>query len=139
MNSETKVKHFTRAEAPLTKPKTTPLEKKLVSLQNRVDRIQALADFLTKHPSLAAISNLKPASNGLMGLVIDDKAFVRPQGLNKPGLRMERWLEDTFTEVELQDRVVREDVTGLSTEELEKLLATIPDPYDTVDGIEEDE
>lgn len=52
---------------------------------------------------------------------------------------MERWLEDTFTEVELQDRFVCEDVTGLSTEELEKLLATILDPYETEDEIEEDE
>jgi hypothetical protein len=52
---------------------------------------------------------------------------------------MERWLEDTFTEVELQDRVVCEDVAQLSTEELEKLLATIPDPYGSEDDIEEDE
>jgi hypothetical protein len=74
-----------------------------------------------------------------MGLVIDDKVFVRPQGLNKPGLRMERWLEDAFTEVELQDRMVCEDISGLSTEELEKLLSTIPDPYDAEDEIEEDE
>jgi hypothetical protein len=123
----------------LEKLKTTPLEKKLISLQNRIDKIQALADFLTKHPSLAAVSDLKAASNGLMGLVIDDKAFVRPPGLNKPGLRMERWLEDTFTEVELQDRIVRQDVTDLTTDELEKLLATIPDPYDTEDEIEEHE
>ena len=123
----------------MKKPKTTPLKRKLISLQNRVDKIKALADFLTQHPVIADISNLKPTSNGLMGLVIDDKAFVRPQGLNKPGLRMERWLEDTFTEVELQDRVVCEDVARLSTEELEKLLATIPDPYGSEDDIEEDE
>jgi hypothetical protein len=123
----------------LKKPKTTALERKLISLQNRVNKIKSLADFLTQHPAIADISNLKPASNGLMGLVIDDKAFIRPQGLKKPGLRMERWLEDTFTEVELQDRVVCEDVAQLSTEELEKLLATIPDPYGSEDDIEEDE
>lgn len=122
----------------MKKPKTTPLQRKLISLQNRVDKIKALADFLTKHPVIADISNLKPTSNGLMGLVIDDKTFVRPQGLNKPGLRMERWLEDTFTEVELQDRVVCEDVAQLSTEELEKLLATIPDPYGSEDDINEE-
>jgi hypothetical protein len=74
-----------------------------------------------------------------MGLVIDDKAFVRPQGLNKPGLRMEIWLEDTFTEVELQDRMVCEDVSLLSTEQLEQLLATIPDPYGSEEEIEEAE
>jgi hypothetical protein len=117
--------------------KTTPFEKKLISLQNRVDRIQALADFLKTHPAIATISSLKPASNGLMGLVIDDKAFVRPQGLNKPGLRMEKWMEDAFTEVELKDRVVCEDVTGLSTEELETLLGTISHPYDMEDETEE--
>ena len=124
----------------MKKTKTTPLERKLISLQIRVDKIKAIADFLTKHPVIADISDLKPTSNGLMGLVIDDKAIVRPQGLNKPGLRMERWLEDTFTEVELKDRVVCEDVARLSTEELEKLLATIHDPYSTEDeDIEEDE
>jgi hypothetical protein len=122
----------------LKKPKTTPLEKKLICLQNRVDRIQALSAFLVKHPALAAISDLKVTSGGLIGLVIDDKAFVRPQGVNKPGLRMERWLEDTFTEVELQDRIVSLDVSGLSTEELQTLLAAIPDPYDP-DDLEEDE
>lgn len=100
----------------LEKTESHALEKKLISLQNRVDRIQALADFLNTHPAIAPISSLKPASNGLMGLVIDDKAFVRPQGLNKPGLRMEKWPEDTFTEVELHNRVVCEEVTGLSTE-----------------------
>jgi hypothetical protein len=68
----------------LKKPKSTPLEKKLISLQRRIDRIQALADFLTKHPVIAARSGLKPASGGLMGLVIDDKVFVRPQGLKTP-------------------------------------------------------
>ncbi len=120
-------------------PKSTPLEKKLILLQRRIDRIQALADFLTKHPVIAARSDLKPTYGGLMGLVIDDKVFVRPQGLNKPGLRMERWLEDAFTEVELQDRMVCEDISGLSTEELEKLLSTMPDPYDAEDEIEEDE
>lgn len=52
---------------------------------------------------------------------------------------MERWLEDTFTEVELQNRVACEDVAGLSTEQLEELLATIPDPYATEDETEEDE
>ncbi len=74
-----------------------------------------------------------------MGLVIDDKAFVQPQGLNKPALRMERWLEDTFNQMELQDRVVCEDVSQLSTEQLEKLLATKPAPYGQEDEIDEDE
>jgi hypothetical protein len=35
--------------------------------------------------------------------------------------------------------MVCEDISGLSTEELEKLLSTIPDPYDAEDEIEEDE
>jgi hypothetical protein len=74
----------------------------------------------------------------LVGLVIDEKAFVRPQGVNKPGMRMERWLEDTFADMESQGRLVCEEVTGLSTEELEKLLATIPATYDA-DDLEEDE
>lgn len=118
----------------LKKPKTTPLEKKLASLQNRIERIQALSDLLTKHPFIAPISDLKPTSGGLVGLVIGDKAFVRPQGVNKPGLRMEKWLEDSFIDEELQNRIVCDDVTALSTEALQELLATIPDAYDPDDG-----
>ncbi len=123
----------------MKKPKTSPLQRKLISLQSRVDKIKALAEFLTKHPDLADISDLKAVSNGMVGLIIEDKALVRPQGLNKPGLRMERWLEDTFTEVELKDRMICDDVTPLSTQELEEMLATIPDPYGTDDDVEEEE
>jgi hypothetical protein len=125
----------------LKKAKTTPQARKLQALQNRIDRIQELSDFLNKHPALAAISTLKPTYGGLVGLVIDEKAFVRPQGVNKPGMRMERWLEDTIADMESQDRLVCEEVTGLSTEELEKLLATIPARYeaDDLEGDEEDE
>jgi hypothetical protein len=122
----------------LKKAKTTPLEKKLVSLQDRVNRIQELSDFLKKHPDLAAISTLKATYGGLVGLVIDEKAFVRPQGINKPGLRMERWLED-FNDVEPQDRLISADVTGLSTEELQQLLDAIPSAYDPDDLDEEGE
>jgi hypothetical protein len=117
----------------MKKPRTTALERKLSSLQKRIDRTKELAEFLTKHPHLAEMSDLKGAANGLMGLVIDDKAFVRPHGLNKPGLRMEKWLEDTFTEMELQERMVSEDVSQLTSDQLEDLLATIPDPYDLED------
>jgi hypothetical protein len=117
----------------LKKQKITPLEKKLAALQNRINRIQAIADLLTKHPFLATLSDLKATSGGLVGLVIDDKAFIRPQGVNKPGLRMEKWLEDTFMDEELQDRIVCDDVSKLSTEEIEELLATIPNPYEADD------
>ena len=120
----------------MKKPRASALERKLSSLQKRIDRTKELADFLTNHPYLAEMSDLKAASNGLIGMVIDDKAFVRPNGLNRPGLRMEKWLEDTFTEVELKERIVSEDVSQLTSEQLEDLLATIPDPYDQeeVDG-----
>jgi hypothetical protein len=126
-------RYQTMRGSPLKKPKTTPLEKKLTSLQNRIDRIQAISNLLTKHPFLAALSDLKATSGGLVGLVIDDKAFIRPQGVNKPGLRMEKWLEDSFMDEELQDRIVCDDVSALSTEALQELLATIPDTYDPDD------
>lgn len=113
----------------MKKPGATALERKLSSLQKRIDRTKELADFLTRHPHLAEISDLKAISNGLMGLVIDDKAFIRPLGLSKPGLRMEKWLEDSFNEVELEDRMVSEDVSQLTSEQLNDLLASIPDPY----------
>jgi len=57
----------------------------------------------------------------------------RAWGRNRQLLRVERWLEDTFTEVELVDRVVCEDVAGLSMEELDKLLASIPSAAQSLD------
>jgi hypothetical protein len=119
------------------KKTTTPLERKLHSLQSRVDRINALAGFLTKHPFIADISVLKPTSNGLIGLLINEKALIRPQGLNKLGLRMELWSEDAFTELNISDRVICEDVSQFSTEQLNELLATIPGPSDSEDAVEE--
>jgi hypothetical protein len=114
----------------MKKTRTTAIERKLSSLQKRIDRTKELADFLMKHPHLAEIGDLKAGSNGLMGLVIDDRAFVRPLGLNKPGLRIEKWPEDTFTDMELKERMVCEDASQLTSEQLEDLLATVPDPYD---------
>jgi hypothetical protein len=110
--------------------RTTAIERKLSSLQKRIDRTKELADFLMKHPHLAEISDLKACSNALMGLVIDDRAFVRPLGPNKPGLRVEKWLEDTLAEMDLEERIVCEDVSQLTSEQLEDLLANVPDPYD---------
>ena len=72
-----------------------------------------------------------------MGVVIDEKAFVRPQGVNKPGLRMERWVEDTYGDDGPRERLVCAEVTGLSTDELETLLAAIPTTCDP-DDLEED-
>lgn len=122
----------------MKRPRTTPLERKLQALQNRVDRIQELSEFLKRHPALATISTLKATYGGLVGLIVEEKAFIRPQGMNTPGLRLERWFEDTFADMEPQDRLVCEEVTGLSTEELQKLLAAIPTTYE-LDGMEEDE
>jgi hypothetical protein len=42
-------------------------------------------------------------------------------------------LEDAFMYEELQDRIVCDDVTALSTEALQELLATIPDAGDPDD------
>lgn len=109
----------------------------LNSLQTRIDRLQSLSDFLAKHPFLAPISDLRPTSGGLVGLVIAEKAFVRPHGIRKPGLRLERWFEDTFDE-EFQNRLISEDVSALTTEKLQELLAAIPAAYDA-DDWEEDQ
>jgi hypothetical protein len=112
----------------MKKPRVTALQRKLSSLQSRIDRTKELADFLTRHPHLAEVSDLKATSSGLMGLVVDDRVFIRPLGLKKPGLRMEKSLEDSFTEVELEDRTVSEDVSKLTSGQLDDLLATVPNP-----------
>ena len=104
----------------------TDLSRKLDSIQKHIEKMQLVSDFLKRNPQIAARSTLKYLSGAYAGLVVDDKALIRPQGINSSALRMDRWLEDSFSEIEPGDRIVSTDVSSLSPDELEAVLSTIP-------------
>jgi|ERR1700734_1265924 len=104
------------------------LKRKLDSIQKRIDKMQLMSDFLKRNPHIAARSTVKYLSGAYVGLVVDDKALIRPQGLNSDALRLERWMEDTWAEVELGDRILSRDISGLSSDELDAILMEIPSP-----------
>jgi hypothetical protein len=104
------------------------LQRKLDSIQKRIDKMRLMSDFLKRNPQIAARSTVKYLSGAYVGLVVDDKALIRPQGLNSDALRLERWLEDGWDEVELEDRILSKDISGLSSDELDAMLTEIPSP-----------
>jgi hypothetical protein len=110
--------------------KPNHLKRKFEALENRIARLESLLDFMREHPSVAARSIVKPLSGGLVGLVVDEKALIRPEGVRKPALRLEIWMNDVLDEEEFSDRIVHGDVRNLSDEELTKMLASIPSEGD---------
>lgn len=99
------------------------LNKKLRYLQNRIAMTEALMGFLKKHPAVASrtinwhLSN-KPA------LQFEEKAFIRTmnvKGKNRIALRLERYAEN-FNDGDVESRVVCDDISELSREELDKVL-----------------
>ncbi len=56
------------------------LQRKLDSIQKRIDKMQLMSDFLKRNPQIAARSTVKYLSGAYVGLVVDDKALIRPQG-----------------------------------------------------------
>src|ERR1035437_996560 len=103
------------------------LKRKIEAIEHRIARLESILQFLREHPTIGTRSNLKPLSTGLMGLVIDGKAFIRPEGVRKEALRLEIWTEDFALDYEdHSDRRVHDDVRSLSDEQLERLLASIP-------------
>jgi hypothetical protein len=64
------------------------LKRKIEAIEHRIARLESILQFLREHPAIGTRSNLKPLSTGLMGLVIDGKAFIRPEGVRKEALRL---------------------------------------------------
>jgi hypothetical protein len=102
------------------------LTRKLRYLQNRIALTEALMAFLKKNPAVASrtinwhLSN-KPA------LYFEEKAFIRTmnvKGKNHVVLRLERYAED-FNDDDVESRVVCADISQLSPEELNKVLAKV--------------
>jgi hypothetical protein len=97
------------------------LERKMAQLQRYVSRIEAVAAFLTKHPTLASKCKLVPLA-GSVGLEFEERAFIRPLGKHTIVLRLERYSED---EKSYAERTVCEDVSVLSGRELAIVLLQV--------------
>ena len=97
------------------------LERKMAQLQRYVSRIEAVAVFLTKHPTLASKCKLAPLA-GSVGLEFEERAFIRPLGKHTIVLRLERYSED---EKSYAERTVCEDVSVLSGRELANVLLQV--------------
>jgi len=104
------------------------LARKLRSFQNRITLIEALMEFLKKHPAVASRTILWHLSNK-PALCFPNKAFIRTVNTKEKGkvaLRLERYVEDWMDEAgEVEKRVVCEDVSGLSRKKLEKVLKKV--------------
>jgi hypothetical protein len=97
------------------------LERKMAQLQRYVSRIEAVAVFLTKHPTLASKRKLVPLA-GSVGLEFEERAFIRPVGKHTIVLRLERYSEDEKSHAE---RTVCEDVSVPSGRELATVLLQV--------------
>lgn len=115
----------------------TDLKRKLDAIQKRINKMQLMSDFLKRNPQIAARSDLKYLSGAYVGLIVDDKALIRPQGVNSNALRLERWLEDTWDEMGPENRTVSTDVSTLPSDVLEAILKDIPSPYGDDEDLEE--
>ena len=114
------------------------LNKKLRYWQNRIALTEALMTFLKKHPEVASCTinwslSKKPA------LQFEEKAFIRTmnvKGKDRIALRLERYAED-FNDGDVESRVVCDDISELSREELDKVLKKVK--VDLSKTAEEDE
>jgi hypothetical protein len=114
------------------------LNKKLRYWQNRIALTKALMAFLKKHPAVASHTinwslSKKPA------LQFEEKAFIRTmnvKGKDRIALRLERYAED-FNDGDVESRVVCDDISELSREELDKVLKEVK--VDLSKTAEEDE
>ena len=98
---------------------TDILERKLAQLQRYADRLEALSVFLSENPTLAPLCAIKQVQGGV-ALFLDDKAIVRALGRDQIQLRLER---DPEMQEHEGDRVIHEDLRGLSQQQLAAQLA----------------
>jgi hypothetical protein len=97
------------------------LERRMAQLQRYVSRIEAVAVFLTNHPSLAQQCKVSPLK-GSAGLEFEEKAFIRSIGTDTIVLRLERYSENDESYAE---RTVCEDVSLLSPRQLAAVLSQV--------------
>jgi hypothetical protein len=115
---------------PVQKPETT-LQKKLEALERYKAMMDSLATFLKAHPKIAAECSIHRL-HGKLALKFDEYTVVVPY-VKKGGvfvLRLVKSGEDWYNTADSDDlygksRVASEDVSGMSDDELEKLLDSV--------------
>ncbi|WP_158786239.1 hypothetical protein [Granulicella sp. L46] len=92
------------------------LENKLNKLAVRVARIEAVADFLTRHRGMASRCTLKQLSTGV-GLYFDDKAYLRPVGEIPVALQLENHVDNDAPNP-AKRRIICADVSKFTAKQL---------------------
>jgi hypothetical protein len=99
------------------------LQKKLTALKRHVERIEAIADFLTRNPKVAERTTLKRMSTGT-GLYFEEKGYIRPVATGPVYLQLEKHMEDWSIE-DSTSRIICKDVRLFSSEQLNDVLKKI--------------
>jgi hypothetical protein len=113
------------------------------ALKRRIALIELLSKFLEDNPEIASRSALKQLGNS-PGLVVEEKALVRPGGTKTFVLRLERYMEDNWQEYELNKRIVCADIARLGPQELAAILRSVkidlskPPKYEDEDAEDEE-
>jgi hypothetical protein len=117
------------------------VKNKVKALERKKAQLHALIIFLQRHPEIAAETTLKELS-GRTGLYFEDYAIIRPRWLkDHVVLRLEKYttdwgeLDPNYGSLDAPSRIVHEDITNLSVEELKAILNKIdaelhPDEHD---------
>src|SRR5277367_5988772 len=100
----------------------TQLNKRLASIQKRIDLLQNLMAFVKNHPEILAYSKLKQMSTGT-GLEFEEKGYIRSLWQNGPRLRLERHIGEGEWDAKSDSRIVSEDdISGVCSDELARIL-----------------
>jgi hypothetical protein len=104
------------------------LKNKIRALERKKALLDALITFLRAHPDIASETVLHQLYNRI-GLYFYDTAIVRPIWVkDRVALRLEKYTEDwgdrdaDYDPFDTSKRTVCEDISGMSGEELERVL-----------------
>ena len=112
------------------------MQKKLAALRRHIERIEAVADFLAKNPTVADRTTLRRMSTGT-GLYFEEKGYIRPVATEPVRLQLERHIED-WAEEDTRARIVCTDIRHFGPEQLNEVLKKIGVDLEKPEG-EEDE
>jgi hypothetical protein len=122
------------------------LAQRLKTLERRIAMIEALADFLKRHPDLAARCKIKNLWYG-PGLQFEEKAFIKavaPKSSEvEVRLRLEKFLENG-SDLSTDEGIICDDISQLGENELASVLLQAridlskPPDYDGDDEVEDD-
>ena len=128
---------------------TKSLSRRLAAIQWRIDVLTNLKTFLTQHSELVAYTDFRGANEivSCPHLYFEDKGFIKAlwDKKNKRAiLQLERYVTNWDENREAAKRIISEDISHASREELAKLLLEIKvdlsrPPFADEDGDEEDD